>query len=180
MKYIAFLRGINVGGNNIIKMAELKKICEKIGLKNITTYIQSGNVLFESEGKNTEIITKKLEDTLSKAFNYTSFVIIKTHSQYKEIIKNIPIEWKDHSELRCYVAFIKDSVTENDVLKQIELKEGIDFVKKGPGAIYMTTLLSGLTKSKFSKLISKKIFQQMTIRNFNTTQKILTLFTTLP
>lgn len=72
MKYIALIRGINVGGNNMIKMDERREAVGKSGFKNVSTYIQSGNVLFESDKYNIENITKTLEDTLLKNINTKS------------------------------------------------------------------------------------------------------------
>jgi uncharacterized protein (DUF1697 family) len=66
-------------------------------------------------------------------------------------------------------------LTAEDVIREVELKEGVDSVKAGDGAVYMSTLLSGLTKSGFTRLIAKKIYKDITMRNFNTCQKILTL-----
>ncbi len=68
------LRGINVGGNNIIKMADLKACFERMGFSNVSTYIQSGNVIFESTKKDAARLEKKIETSLSEAFRYDSRV----------------------------------------------------------------------------------------------------------
>jgi uncharacterized protein (DUF1697 family) len=83
MKYLLLLRGINVGGNNIIKMADLKSCLESAGYSNVKTYIQSGNVIFESDERNVEKLTNEIEELLSKEFNYESKVVIRTHEQVK-------------------------------------------------------------------------------------------------
>jgi uncharacterized protein (DUF1697 family) len=77
--------------------------------------------------------------------------------------------------LRCNVAFIREPVTANEVLQEIELKEGIDWVTTGEGVLYLSTLLSDLSRSALRKLVGKKIYQEMTIRNYTTTQKLLAL-----
>ena len=74
--YLALLRGINVGGSNIIKMAALKTCFEGMGFTNVATYIQSGNVLFASAEKNTGKLTRKIEKALSKQFSYKSLVVM--------------------------------------------------------------------------------------------------------
>lgn len=74
--YIALLRGINVGGKNIIKMNDLKKVFESIGLNEVQTYIQSGNVLFKSSEEN-ELLLKKIEHEIEKVFGFSVTVIIK-------------------------------------------------------------------------------------------------------
>jgi len=175
MKYLALLRGINVGGNSLIKMVDLKEAVEKSGFKNVSTYIQSGNVIFESEEKDTETITTKLEDNIKKIFHYNVRVIIKSDKQLAKIVSDIPVEWGKGEDLRRYIAFIKEPLTPNDLLKEMQLREGIDSAKVGQGIVYMSTKLSGITKSGFSKLANKKIYQSLTIRNYNTTKKILEL-----
>ena len=175
MKYIALLRGINVGGNRIIKMAALKEAVEQCGFTNVITYIQSGNVVFDAGENKTATIATKLEDSLLNNFKYDSRIVIRTYEQFKKVIDEIPIEWKTHKDLRCYLAFVKEPVTAQDVIREIELKEGIDSVKAGAGVVYMSTLLSGLTKSGFPKLIGTKVYQDITIRNYNTAQKLLAL-----
>ncbi len=175
MQYLALLRGINVGGNNMIKMADLKKAFEDCGFKNVSTYINSGNVIFETDEKSKEKIVEKLENALTNKLNLNVTLVIRTNKELQQIIEEIPDEWKGENDLRCYIAYIKEPVTTDDVLKEIQLKEGVDTIKAGANVLYMSTKLSGLTKSGFTKLIGKKIFQEITIRNLNTSQKLLSL-----
>lgn len=172
MQYVALLRGINVGGNNIIKMSDLKAACEKMGLKNVRTFIQSGNVIFESDETSSTKVTELLEKNLSKVFDYKSRVIIRTEKQYKKIIVEVPSSWAKRADIRCYVLFIAAPLTAVDVSKEIELRDDVDSMKEGTDVIYITTLLSGITKSKLNKIIAKKIYKEITIRNYNTTKKI--------
>jgi uncharacterized protein (DUF1697 family) len=171
-KYISFLRGINVGGKNIIKMTTLKEVVEKCGFRNVSTFIQSGNVIFEAEG-NIKKITNRLETVISKAFNYQSRIVLVSHDQLRRVLSEVPNKWKNHDDLRCYIAFIKEPVTAEAVLAEVKLKEGIDSAKVGKGVLYMSTLLSGVKKSGFTNLIGKKVYKYITIRNYNTAQKIL-------
>lgn len=169
--YVALLRGINVGGNNIIKMADLKAAFEKKGYAHVTTYIQSGNVIFSSDEKKIDKLEREIEAFLSQTFKYTSKVMVRTHEQIKKTLANAPSDWKSEN-VRKYIAFVKAPLTATAAINQVETKEGIDTVKAGNEALYLTTLMSALTKSKFSKLAGKKIYQDLTIRNHNTTQKI--------
>lgn len=175
MKYFALMRGINVGGNNIIKMADLKKTVAESGFTSVSTYIQSGNIIFKSEENDIDKITKKLEEALFKEFGFNSGIIVKTFEQLNKIISEVPDDWKKRYDLRCYIAFIRKPVSEQDVMRDIKLKDGVDFVKAGDKVLYMSTLLEGLTKSGFTKLVGTKIYKDITIRNYNTTQKILAL-----
>ncbi len=175
MKYVALLRGINVGGNNLIKMISLKETFEKNGCTNVVTYINSGNVIFEVDEKNSEKLTRQLEDMLTKTFRYKARIILKSFEQIKQIISNVPSIWKTGNDLRCYISFLMDPVTATDAAKEVEIKEGVDSLKVGLGVLYMTTVMEKRTQSAFSKLMAKKIYQNMTIRNYTTTLKLLAL-----
>lgn len=175
MTYVALLRGINVGGNNIIKMADLKACFEKNGFTDVVTYIQSGNVIFSSPETKREVLENHLESILKRTFNYNATVLVRSKTHMEKIIRDTPKDWTVRKDIRCYVAFIKSPTTAQMVCKETVLKPGIDFIKAGDGVVYMTTLMSGVTKSGFTKLIGKKIYQNMTMRNFNTTQKIMAL-----
>src|SRR5487761_1438727 len=117
MKYLALLRGINVGGNNIIKMNDLKETLLANGLQNVVTYIQSGNVIFESDEKDVKKITVKIEKLLSERFNYQARIVLLTHDQLKDILAGVPSSWNKQHDLRCYLAFIKVPMTTDLVLK---------------------------------------------------------------
>jgi uncharacterized protein (DUF1697 family) len=172
MKYLALLRGVNVGGNSIIKMVDLKKAVEKAGFTGVQTYINSGNVIFESVEKDAAKIAQALEETLRKTFNIDSRVAVLTPAQLKNVIAGVPDEWKTPGDIRCYVAFLLPPVSAEEVIGEIKLKEGVDFVKPGLGVVYMTTLLGGITKSGFTKIIGKPVYKEITMRNYNTVKKL--------
>ena len=89
-KYLALLRGINVGGNNIIKMTDLKSCFEKLGFTDVLTYIQSGNVVFTSDIKDKTRLTKKIEHALTERFNYKALVVVITHRELKKVVDEAP------------------------------------------------------------------------------------------
>jgi uncharacterized protein (DUF1697 family) len=172
MKYIGLLRGINVGGNSLIKMIELKAAFEKSGYTNVVTYINSGNVIFQSDEKDVRKITKTLEKNLSQEFGMLLRVVVRSHNELQEIVSNVPSCWTDGSDVRKYISFILEPSNAKDIAQEIDLREGVDELKIGKQVLYMTTKMSGLTKSGFTKMIGKKIYKEMTMRNFNTVEKI--------
>ncbi|MBL4934340.1 DUF1697 domain-containing protein [Clostridium sp. YIM B02515] len=103
--YIALLRGINVGGKNIIKMAELKKVFESLGLFNVKTYIQSGNVLFKSD-ESEEALRDKIEHEIEAVFGISLSVVIRTAAEINQIIRNCP--------------FSEAQIKEAEALSQVE------------------------------------------------------------
>src|SRR4030095_9446545 len=104
MIYIALLRGINVSGQKLIKMDALRKTFEDIGFKNVRTYIQSGNVIFETRKIKPESLRKKIETGLEKQFGYDVTVVIRTVDELEQVIKNYPFDKiKNPESLRVYV-----------------------------------------------------------------------------
>lgn len=175
MTYVALLRGINVGGKGVMKMAPLRDCFEHAGLTRVATYIQSGNIIFESDERMASVLTVRIEDALSTTFGYESAVVIRSHAQFKSVLADAPPYWASGTHLRRYLAFLRAPVTARRALNEIEVNEGIDTVTAGKGVLYMSTLLLGLSKSRLTKLVSKPVYQDMTIRNYATCLKILQL-----
>ncbi len=174
MKYVALLRAINVGGNNNISMKNLKACFEKAGFKYVSTYINSGNVVFESNGKDPKL-SKKLEDILSKTFKYEAKVVIRSLPEIKKVISSAPKDWAKRTDIRCNILFLKSPLGTKETVKELSPKEVVDFVKTGPEVVYVTTLWDQYTKSGLPKLVLKKVYKSMTIRTFGTTKKIYEL-----
>jgi uncharacterized protein (DUF1697 family) len=172
MKYLALLRGINVGGNSIIKMTDLKAVFENCGFTGVKTYLQSGNVFFEALGNKSDLLAK-LEKSLAAAFKSNILVVLLTCNHFKKVMAGVPRDWETRPDLRRYIALVREPVMPQDILNEVEMKEGIDFIKAGDHVLYMSTLLSGLTGSRFPRLITKDVYKSITIRNFSTAKKLL-------
>jgi len=175
-QYLTLLRGINVGGNNIIKMTDLKSCFENMGFTSVSTYIQSGNVIFKSDEKDNTRLTNKIEQVLSDRFKYSSRIVLVSHQQLKKIIEQAPVGFGTEPDKYRYDAlFLKESLTPDDVLGKIIPREGVDKVYPGPEVLYFSRLISGASQSKLSKIISMPFYQNITIRNWNTTSRLLEL-----
>jgi uncharacterized protein (DUF1697 family) len=169
-KYVAFLRGVNVGGR-IIKKDELKTCFEKLGLENVSTVIQSGNVVFESNLKEAEL-KKKIEEALTKTFNYPAKAQVITIPILKKIIDAFPFGTaapKQHN----YVIFVENGLEKDMMADQYELGAG-EKVKAGSGVIYWRVDQGQTLRSLFGKTLSKSKYKNFnTNRNVNTLQRIL-------
>ena len=174
--YIALLRGINVGGNNSIKMTELKAYFESMGFTDVATYIQSGNVLFKAAEENLDTVTDTIELAIIKKFKMTIKVVIISHKQLKETVKDAPSGFgQDPAIYRYDVIFLKKPLTASVAIKNILIKEGVDQAYKGKDVLYFSRLIEKATQSKLSRIVGLPIYQNMTIRNWNTTTKLLAL-----
>ena len=173
---IALLRGINVGGNNIIKMTYLKTCFEEMGFTNVTTYIQSGNVLFDSQGNNQIQLTQQIEKALSERFDYNSSVVLFSQQDLIQLVNNAPEGFGVFpDEYRYDVIFLKPPLTSEEALSKIKTKEGVDSVTAGDGVLYFSRLSEKSSQSYMSKMIGTAIYKEMTIRNWNTTTKLAKL-----
>ena len=106
-RYIVLLRGINVGGNSIIKMAELKKLFESLGFTNVVTYVQSGNVLFDAKEKNVSLIALQIEKMLASKAKLSIRAFVLTVAQLKKAVKQNPFHPEKHEkEGQCILMFL--------------------------------------------------------------------------
>lgn len=174
--YLALLRGINVGGNNIIKMADLRASFEQMGFENVKTYIQSGNVLFATS-KSLKQIETKIKKQLAKDFDYHNPVLVIPASTLLSVIKDAPENFgQKPKEYKYDVAFLIDGIKGSQIIDQFELNPDVDAVWAGEHAVYYRRLIAKLTRSRINKIIGKPVYKQMTVRNWNTTTKIMKLF----
>ena len=176
IQYLVLLRGINVGGKNIIKMVDLKASFEEMGFSNVVTYIQSGNVVLQSEDKDKAAITTKIEKGFSKRFNFAAKVVVISQKELAAIVKSAPDGFgKEEKKYRYDVIFLKEPLTTKEAMKSVSTREGVDSAHAGKQALYFSRLISRAAQSYLTKIIGMPVYQNMTIRNWNTTTKLLTL-----
>ena len=174
--YLVLLRGINVGGKNIIKMVDLKASFEEMGFSNVVTYIQSGNVVLQSQDKDKAALTTKIEKGLSKRFNFEAKVVVISQKELAAIVKSAPEGFgKEEKKYRYDVIFLKEPMTPKEAMESVKVREGVDTAYAGKKALYFSRLISRASQSHLTKIIVMPVYQNMTIRNWNTTTKLLAL-----
>jgi uncharacterized protein (DUF1697 family) len=174
-QYIALLRGINVGGNNNVSMADLRDVFEAEGYGAVRTYINSGNVLFETEGKAPDL-EDEIETMLEHRLGMDLVVVVRSRRQLQGVVEKAPEGFglepdRYHSD----VVFLKAPLTPRKALDVVELREGVDQAWPGNGVLYFARLSERRTQSKMSKIAGKPEYKLMTIRNWNTTTRLLDL-----
>ena len=175
-RHVALLRGINVGGNNIIRMADLRSCFEDMGLTEVETLIQSGNVVFASEPASKASLTKTIEKALSDAFGYASRVVLVSARELERVVAQAPAGFgKQPERYRYDVLFVKEPLKTAEALEQITAKPGVDTVRAGEHALYFRRLVSQAAHSQLSKLVQRPVYQSLTIRNWNTTTRLLAM-----
>lgn len=174
MNYFALLKGINVTGNKIIKMAELKSMFESLGFKNVRTYIQSGNVVFDSTAK-AEAIKKKIEKGIENKFGFKVTTVIRSRDEMEKIIKDYPFsKVKGHEECKISVGFM-ESVPDKALVKELEsFSSEKEITKVNGNNLYHLCRGNFSDSLVFKKNLPEKILKvNCTVRNWNTTNKLM-------
>ncbi len=171
MKYAAFLRGINVGGSHKVKMADLKICLESLGLTEVKTYINSGNVLFNSSDQQTDLVDS-IEAKLFATFGFKIPTIVRTQMELKTLLEALP-EVYDAS--KSHIVFCEEV---SPTLLQELANEGftsLDFMA-GQSYLYLH-LPNGVSQSDISLFLGKrKRLDGATMRTYRTAAKLYDLF----
>ena len=176
--YVALLRGINVGGNNLIKMGDLRTSFGEIGLTGVQTYIQSGNVVFCAKQMTKAKLTQMIEEALSEAFNYQSRVVIVSAAELQKIVAQAPKGFgQDPDVYRYDVLFVREPVKTSEALEQIPRNPDVDTVHAGDHALYFRRLVAEAAQSLLHKSIQRPVYKHITVRNWRTTMKLLEMVT---
>ena len=173
--YVALLRGVNVGGNNIISMKLLKTSFEKLGFTDVSTYINSGNILFKAKERDARKLETKIEAMLSREHKLGCKVVVRSFLEMASLIENLPKGWDGDNEWKYNVIFLRHSIDSEKVLEGLALKPDFERVVYHPGTLLWSARIDDLNRTLMHKLSSHKLFQDMTVRNTNTTRKLYEL-----
>jgi uncharacterized protein (DUF1697 family) len=170
--FVALLRGVNVGGNNMISMSSLKESFEELGFKSVTTYINSGNIIFKTNENDARKLEKKIEQMLSKDYQLDSKVVIRSLPEMEKLLKSLPSSWGDDSSWRYNVIFLRHTIDSEKILDDLPAKNDIEEIVYRPGTLLWSGQVAEINRTNMQKLSSRKVFQDMTVRNLNTTKKL--------
>lgn len=173
-RYISLLRGINVSGRNMIKMAELTKLFESLGYKNVQTYVQSGNIVFKSEDNDTIAISDKVEKAIKSRYGYDVSVLSFIAEELKDIIKNNPLLKHDNiNEEYLHVTLLKD-IPDKDKLVKFTINKDDNEIYIINGKVIYLYCPNGYARTKLSNnTFEKKLGVIATTRNWKTVNKLL-------
>lgn len=171
MKYLALLRGINVGGNKKVDMASLKDLFESLGFDNVSTYINSGNVIFESDNAK----FSNIESALAEKFGFEIKVVIRDEYNIRHLAETIPREYENNAEQKTDILFLWDDFDSPDSIDLIKIHPDIDNLHYISGAIIWNISKSNYSKSGMHKFIGSTVYKHMTARNINTVRKLAEL-----
>lgn len=175
MKYIALLRGINVGGNNKVAMADLKTCFEDAGLQNVTTYINSGNVIFESGMTNIAELITHCEQAIEKQFGFHVICSVIAAETLADALRHAPAWW-NKGEAKHNAIFVIAPRRAKDIAQEIGgANPEYEKVAVHEPVIFWSAPVETFSRTRYSKIVSSKAYQFVTIRNANTTLKLAEL-----
>ncbi|MBF0353594.1 MAG: DUF1697 domain-containing protein [SAR324 cluster bacterium] len=174
MRYAALLRGINVGKSVKVPMASLRSLIEKIGFENVITYLNSGNVIFDSELQKIEI-ESSIEESLTKLTGQRIPILVKSSLELDLIIKAIPTEWRNDDSQKTDVAYLFNSADSEKTLENLPVRREFVDIRYVKGAIFWNVSRKNYNKSHINKIIGHVQYERMTIRNINTARQLAKL-----
>jgi uncharacterized protein (DUF1697 family) len=175
VRYVALLRGINVGGRNKIAMTDLRAAFEDDGYEAVSTYIQSGNVLFESDTPRSAL-EGDIERMLERRFGVPLVVVVRSRRQLGDVVDGAPDGFGEapdtyHSD----AIFLKAPLTAAKAMRVVELRDGVDQAWPGKGVLYFARLSARRPQSRLGRIVGTPEYQLMTIRSWTTTTKLRAL-----
>lgn len=175
--YLILLRGINVGGRNIVPMAGLRACLEELGFSSVTTYIASGNVMLASDRTPGEI-QRVIEDVLPRRFELDSAlvkVLVLSHGQLRAVVGHKPARFGDQPDIYHSDVIFLMGIDVAEALRVFDPRDGVDRVWPGDDVIYSQRLSAQRTRSRLGRIIGTPAYASMTIRSWNTTVKLLAM-----
>ena len=175
--YLVLFRGINVGGKNKVSMGELKTLLTELGFRNVTTYIQSGNAILQSE-LSAETIARKIETALPERFTLDTElirVLVLSRAELQAAVDKRPKGFGDEPGTYHSDAVFLMGVDTADAMPAFSPREGVDQVWPGDGVVYSQRLSAERTKSRLNRIMSSPVYKSMTIRSWQTTIALMDL-----
>lgn len=178
MKYVALLRGVNVGGNRRVPKAEFQKVLEGMGFRDVVIYINSGNAVFTSDSQPK---TSDVEQALEDYFGFTIPTLILSADKIKAIADAIPTHWTndspkpDKSGQKSDVLYLFDDINTPDIIEKLGHKPEVEIMIYVDGAVVTNIPRTNQSKGSLQRLVGSKLYSQITIRNSTTAKKLAEL-----
>lgn len=172
MRYVALLRGINIGGNTMIKMSDLKSTFEELRFTNVVTYINSGNLGFDAAKTSDSRLAAKIEKAVEKIAGKQVQVMVRDQSSIKDLLSNNPFEGEYETHKQMHVLFLQDEIPGTKHEEVLGWQTDSERIAIRGREIY-ALLLGGVAESLIGRgLLEKKLKMPMTARNWRTVQKL--------
>ena len=178
MTYVAFLRGVNVGGKGIVSMVAIKDALVALGMSEVRTYINSGNVIFSTRASGAQQLTDRIEKALEQHTGIAIKVLVMDHKALKKMVDAIPPNWVDDKTMRTYVLLLWKELDDRGILDRLPIKPGVDELKYTPGAVVWRVDREDVGRSQMNKIVGTPMYKKITVRSANTMRKLKELSAT--
>lgn len=178
MKYVALVRGINVGGNHRVPKAEFKTVLENLGFRDVLIYLNSGNAVFSSQY---EPSARDVRTALESHFGFQIPTLVLSASKIKAIASAIPTDWTndapkpDKSGQKSDVLYLFDEINSPNIIEKLGHKPDIEIMKYVDGAVITNVTRLNQGKGSLQRLVGTKLYGSVTIRNINTAKRLAEL-----
>ena len=178
--YIAMLRGVNVSGHNTIKMEVLRGLCQGLGFRNVETYVQSGNIVFQALLENPEAISKRIGETVLRSFGFDTPVLVRTSREIRNVIASNPfLKEKGIDSSKLHVTFLSETAQKGSEKKLETLATNPDRFYPASHEIYLYCP-GGYGRTRLSNnAIEKALSVEATTRNWKTTNTLFEMVSIL-
>jgi uncharacterized protein (DUF1697 family) len=174
--YVALLRGLNVGGNNMVGMKSLKASFQKLGLDDVSTYINSGNVLFRSAEPDPRKLEDKIDRMLEREYDLNGNTVVRSYAEMSRLKKTITTNWKEsQADWRYNVIFLRHTIDSKKLLDGVAVTPEKEQVIYCPGTLLWCARIDALNRTGMLKMSKQSVYREMTVRNLNTTTKLVAL-----
>jgi uncharacterized protein (DUF1697 family) len=171
-KYVALLRGINVGGNTMIKMEELRSVFSSIGFENVRTYINSGNVAFDTASTSDANLTKAISDAIEHGFGKKIAVMVRSAAEIDDIISNNPFDGQFEKDKDLHVFFLANELSNEQERMVAEAVNENERIEVRGRTLYCLLKISIVDSFVGKGFIDKKLKIAATARNWRTVKKL--------
>lgn len=159
----------------MVSMSALKESFRELGFARVQSYINSGNIIFATKETDARKLEKKIEQMLAKDHELGSKVVIRSVAEMEQLVNGLPPNWGDDGSWRYNVIFLRHTIDSEEILKDMPVKEDIEELLYRPGTLLWSAKASEITRTNMAKLSARKLFQEVTVRNVNTTRKLFAL-----
>lgn len=172
-RYVALLRGVNVGGITI-RSADLRALFDELGFGDVRTVLASGNVVFTGEGPDAAAIKSRIERALSARFGYQAWIVLITHDELERAIERFPFDAGDAGR-QPYVVFTSDAAVLDDLLDDVgRFDPDVDPLARGDGVVYWNPVKGTTVDTPFAKRLGRAEYKPTTTnRNLRTLRRLL-------
>lgn len=168
-RFLALLRGVNVGGRNVIGKDDLIRCFEDLGFGNVRTYIQSGNVLFRSGETRAAALTRAIEARLSERLSNPVRAVVFSRARYRAALAAAPDTWGRDEDRKHNAAFTLRGVTPRQAVAQLPVpRPDVEALATGSGVIFWSISRAHQTRATWMKLAAAPVYRRLTVRNHRT------------